>query len=673
MASDSAYPIGEADALSARPHVPARQVVLSAAALWLCYFLLVTVRGMVVELGEFQELLWRRALVTLAGIVVTLLAWPLLRRFDGRGIGLRIGASLVIMLPAALALAVINQEAFASIEQRIMERKLNEEAAKETGGAHATAPTDAGSASPAPGQTAAAAPSAGIRMRHDLSGNVLIDLPDPVAPKAAPPPPSPPEPPAAQVPPAPGPVPDFPLTVRRNADGSSEMIAPGGVIVRHNADGTAQVRTGRMTADVDGDDAEDIARAIENARRQVGDGRAQAAEARRIASAERRKAMEEGRRIAAEERRKAFEEVRRELAEAGITVPPPPAPPAAMPVPPAPPAPARTASAPTGKPSASPTPAASPRQAAPAHKPHASATHTAPAASPSPAPAASAPASVSTSPAPPQPSAPPSASASAAPYEFAIVRNAMHEEGLWRQLTDVALGRYFLLIAWAALYLALGNGEMARAAEWREGEYRRAAKAAELRSLRYQVNPHFLFNTLNSLSALVMTGRGERAERMIQTISSFYRHSLAADPTSDVPLADEIALQRHYLEIEAVRFPDRLRTEFDVPENLAQACVPGMILQPLVENSIKYAVSATTRPVTIRISAREADGLLVLTVADDGPGKASGNGGTGIGLANVRNRLAARFGDFAHVDSGPLPAGGYATVLTIPRVDGGNC
>lgn len=249
----------------------------------------------------------------------------------------------------------------------------------------------------------------------------------------------------------------------------------------------------------------------------------------------------------------------------------------------------------------------------------------------------------------------------------------MHEEGLWRQLTDVALGRYFLLIAWAALYLALGNGEMARAAEWREGEYRRAAKAAELRSLRYQVNPHFLFNTLNSLSALVMTGRGEQAERMIQTISSFYRHSLAADPTSDVPLADEIALQRHYLEIEAVRFPDRLRTEFDVPENLARACVPGMILQPLVENSIKYAVSATTRPVTIRISAREADGLLVLTVADDGPGKASGNGGTGIGLANVRNRLAARFGDFAHVDSGPLPAGGYATVLTIPRVDGGNC
>jgi LytS/YehU family sensor histidine kinase len=193
--------------------------------------------------------------------------------------------------------------------------------------------------------------------------------------------------------------------------------------------------------------------------------------------------------------------------------------------------------------------------------------------------------------------------------------------------------------------------------------------------LRYQVNPHFLFNTLNSLSALVMAQRSEQAEKMIQTISSFYRHSLAGDPTADVPLADEIALQRHYLEIEAVRFPERLRCEFDVPAALESACVPGMILQPLVENSIKYGVSASTRPVTIRIAAREAGGMLVLTVADDGPGQTAQQtaeqGGTGIGLANVRSRLAASFGAAARVESGPLPAGGYATVLTIPIVRAG--
>ncbi|MBA4354969.1 MAG: hypothetical protein C0409_09770, partial [Novosphingobium sp.] len=255
------------------------------------------------------------------------------------------------------------------------------------------------------------------------------------------------------------------------------------------------------------------------------------------------------------------------------------------------------------------------------------------------------------------------------PDHVTIIRKSVESEGLWRQLTDVALGRYFLLIAWAALYLALGNGEQLRAAEYREGQYARAAKAAELRSLRYQVNPHFLFNTLNSLSALVMVGRAEQAERMIQSISRFYRHSLAGDPTSDMPLEDEIALQRHYLDIEAVRFPERLKCEFDMPDDLMSACVPGMILQPLVENSIKYAVSTTIRPVTIRISAREAGGFLILSVADDGPGEGFVNGSTGIGLANVRSRLAARFGeDGAKVESGPLPAGGYATVLTLPIV-----
>jgi len=255
------------------------------------------------------------------------------------------------------------------------------------------------------------------------------------------------------------------------------------------------------------------------------------------------------------------------------------------------------------------------------------------------------------------------------PDSVTIIRKSVESEGLWRQLTDVALGRYFLLIAWAALYLALGNGEQLRAAEYREGQYARAAKAAELRSLRYQVNPHFLFNTLNSLSALVMVGRAEQAERMIQSISRFYRHSLAGDPTSDMPLEDEIALQRHYLDIEAVRFPERLKCEFDIPDDLMSACVPGMILQPLVENSIKYAVSTTIRPVTIRISAREAGGFLILNVSDDGPGEGFVNGSTGIGLANVRSRLAARFGtEDAKVESGPLPAGGYATVMTMPIV-----
>ena len=267
-------------------------------------------------------------------------------------------------------------------------------------------------------------------------------------------------------------------------------------------------------------------------------------------------------------------------------------------------------------------------------------------------------------PAPPSPEQAGGATGEAKP---AITINAeMRADNRLRQLVDVALGRYYLLLAWAALYFSLANAEQARAAERREGEYRRAAKASELRSLRYQVNPHFLFNTLNSLSALVMTGKTQAAEQMIQTLSTFYRRSLAGDTTADVALDQEIALQRLYLEIEAVRFPERLRTRFDIPAALADARMPGMILQPLIENSVKYAVAATTRPVTLTVVARELNGVLEIEIVDDGPASQVGKAGFGIGLANVRDRLAARYGDAAHFASDPLPGGGWRSVISLP-------
>ncbi|HAG35392.1 MAG TPA: sensor histidine kinase [Erythrobacter sp.] len=240
----------------------------------------------------------------------------------------------------------------------------------------------------------------------------------------------------------------------------------------------------------------------------------------------------------------------------------------------------------------------------------------------------------------------------------------------WKMTFDLAIGRYFLLLAWAALFLALLAGAQARAAERRGERFRSAAKAAELRSLRYQVNPHFLFNTFNSLSALVMTGKAERAEQMIQTISRFYRHSLADDSTGDVTLEDEIDLQEHYLEIESVRFPERLRVRVDLPTELAGYKVPGMILQPLVENSVKYGVSVSSKPVTISITAREEYGRLVLTVSDDGPGSAGDKHGFGIGLANVRDRIEARFGNAATIVSGATLTG-YETELRLPMVKHG--
>ncbi len=252
-----------------------------------------------------------------------------------------------------------------------------------------------------------------------------------------------------------------------------------------------------------------------------------------------------------------------------------------------------------------------------------------------------------------------------------VLPSESNTERQWLPVLELAIGRYFLLLSWAALYLALGAIGRAREAERREARFRSAARAAELRSLRYQVNPHFLFNAFNSLSALVMTGKSDRAEEMIQRLSSFYRHSLAEDRTGDIELADEIALQRDYLAIEAVRFPDRLKTVVDLPEELALLRVPGMILQPLVENSVKYAVARVTRPVTIAISARAEYGRLVLTVADDGPGgPEAGAQGFGIGLANVRDRLEARFGSDATLVSGPVE-GGYRSELRLPMVNDG--
>jgi LytS/YehU family sensor histidine kinase len=169
-----------------------------------------------------------------------------------------------------------------------------------------------------------------------------------------------------------------------------------------------------------------------------------------------------------------------------------------------------------------------------------------------------------------------------------------------------------------------------------------------------------------------MTGRSHEAESMIMNLSTFYRTSLSGDPMDDVPLTEEVRLQRLYLDIEAVRFPDRLKTEIDVPEELMQLCVPGLILQPLVENAIKYGVSKASRPVTISISARSERGKLVLTVADNGKGPGdSAEHGTGVGLANVRDRLQARFGSKAGLVTHAPNGGGFVVTLAMPEVKDG--
>jgi two-component system LytT family sensor kinase len=252
---------------------------------------------------------------------------------------------------------------------------------------------------------------------------------------------------------------------------------------------------------------------------------------------------------------------------------------------------------------------------------------------------------------------------------IAPISDEVRRQRVVRLIADGLVTWYFFFAAWASFYIAMSSAGRLRAAERRLSRAERDAQAAQLRALRYQVNPHFLFNTLNSLSSLVMGRREEEAERMIVNLSTFFRSSLALDPSGDVTLAEELEFQQLYLDIEKVRFPNRLKVRLDVPSDLRGAKLPPLLLQPLVENAIKHAVARTSEPVTLTVSAREEDARLILAVENDrGPAmRGSGDGsGAGVGLANVCERLAARFGDAAECESGPLPGGGYRVTLTMP-------
>lgn len=250
------------------------------------------------------------------------------------------------------------------------------------------------------------------------------------------------------------------------------------------------------------------------------------------------------------------------------------------------------------------------------------------------------------------------------------MRKYMEQENFaLKVIVEDSISRFFFIISWASLYLTLSYASEVRTVERKAARFAQAAQDAELRSLRYQVNPHFLFNTLNSLSTLVMRSQPEEAEEMILNLSKFYRSSLSGDPLEDVALSEEVHLQKLYLDIEAVRFPKRLKTETDVPTELDDVLVPGLILQPLVENAIKHGVAHSKRPVIIRISAATQRDFLIITVSDDGeaqPKNKSNDQNSGIGLANVRDRLETRFGSQAKLKTFHPETGGFVAELTMP-------
>ena len=236
-------------------------------------------------------------------------------------------------------------------------------------------------------------------------------------------------------------------------------------------------------------------------------------------------------------------------------------------------------------------------------------------------------------------------------------------------IADGLVTWYFFFAAWAAFYLAIGHVAEVRAAERAIAAASAESREARLAMLRLQIDPHFLFNALNALSSLVACGETRAARVMIGNLAAFFRAGLGSELTEDIPLADEIELQRLYLAIEQARFGDRLLVEWDMPDELEDVPVPPMILQPLVENAVKYGVARTSQPVRITIAARRTgDDMVVLSVDDTGASDAKmpvPAAGTGIGLANVRARLATRYGA-ASLLSAAATSGGWRSAITVP-------
>ena len=243
-----------------------------------------------------------------------------------------------------------------------------------------------------------------------------------------------------------------------------------------------------------------------------------------------------------------------------------------------------------------------------------------------------------------------------------------------RLIADGLVTWYFFFAAWASFYIAISSATRLRAAERRAAGAERDAQEAQLRALRYQVNPHFLFNTLNSLSSLVMARRDEEAEAMIVNLSTFFRSSLTLDPSEDIGLAQEIEFQQLYLDIEKLRFPRRLEVRIEVPADLRPARVPPLILQPLVENAIKHGVAPSREPVSINIHAHVDEDALCIRVencitpdAEINPVGKKVPGRHGVGLMNVRRRLEAVYGQSATLTAGTTENSFVATIC-IPKI-----
>ena len=248
------------------------------------------------------------------------------------------------------------------------------------------------------------------------------------------------------------------------------------------------------------------------------------------------------------------------------------------------------------------------------------------------------------------------------------------QEGTRRPFWGMLLGRaisqfHYALIIYAAI---LGLGTAVRYYfRYREGEFRAAQletrlAQAQLQTLKMQLQPHFLFNTLNGIAGLVRDSRNKAAVDMLAGLSDLLRYTLENAGKQEVPLKEELEFLELYLDIQQMRFSDRLRVDMHVSPETLDAMVPNLILQPLVENAIRHGISKRTASGTVSVKAERDDGLLRITIFDDGPGLTEGKPVEGVGLSNTRARLEQLYGDRQRFTIAERKGGGCEVSLVMP-------
>jgi len=237
-----------------------------------------------------------------------------------------------------------------------------------------------------------------------------------------------------------------------------------------------------------------------------------------------------------------------------------------------------------------------------------------------------------------------------------------YKPDFWLMYTQSSVWSFYIILSWSVVYFSSKYYQMLQIEKQNVLKANTVAHQAQLKMLRYQLNPHFLFNTLNAISTLILLKDNVTANGMVTKLSEFLRYSLDKDPMKKVTLNSEIQALELYLAIEKVRFEERLQVRFNINENCEQALVPSMILQPIAENAIKHAIATQEQGGSITISVSHFANDLMIEVADDGPGAEIVDGNlhreNGVGLVNTRERLQALYkSDYSLVVANNSPSG----------------